>query len=711
MSSSMSLRSSRFSLMQGERKVQTQNLSETFEDEIFDDEFFNVDHKSLLIELCVNATLFDQVTKNSLFSFELKIGDELITKWNELQREDKKYFRKCRIPLKFKYLDKTISIEVNPQKKQKPLLLMDNESEDNQQNKENSLTPSRKSNHEGEYNFMQNLENLKIMMPAFNVKQNLLPENAIEISIVEVRKLQNKYITFILQLPSSLKSLLTSTYLKIFEVRGQQKTKIQVSDFQLIDQQTIILKMCIQHYEEKHFNKREFLIQFEDQNNHQLGYYKKFLEKLNLSKPFAEIDFKGSDLVEAPHFPTNNFKLVGTFQNGKREQILQNIKKKSGRYHLDKSPLDDPDYLQRSKKSLSSEIHTEQGQIYGPMKIETFPSISYFLCSGHLQIIPVIAIDFSLGNLKFQKDLCLHTTRMDKPNDYRDLLTYIADYYSNIPELLLLGFSAKINKLNKTSSNLFPLSLNLKTPLIPNEQHIIERTYTDCLREIELSTPIIITPTFNLIKKIGQLIQDAYAENQHRADSFYVLYVLTAGILDDIEEVLNQIDDNFGSLPLQIHLINLSAFNLESEDLDSIKFQEYTSQYNQQFSGFSQFNVHYYDRLKIKYLNNRELALRQLKEQALDVVTKDVESYLFLNNLKPNKYIMHQTSMKIAQEYISKVFEQENQNLVEKLVERGYDRNKIEDALIKGKFYEWDIENVIKILEFEDKKPENSLKQ
>jgi len=43
-----------------------------------------------------------------------------------------------------------------------------------------------------------------------------------------------------------------------------------------------------------------------------------------MAKPSAEIDFKGSDLVEAPNFPTSNNKFVGTgtFRSSKRDVIL-----------------------------------------------------------------------------------------------------------------------------------------------------------------------------------------------------------------------------------------------------------------------------------------------------------------------------------------------------------------------------------------------------
>jgi hypothetical protein len=42
--------------------------------------------------------------------------------------------------------------------------------------------------------------------------------------------------------------------------------------------------------------------------------------------------------------------------------------------------------------------------------------------SGDLRIVPIIAIDFSMGNLTFGRDLNLHNADLKKQNDYRDLV-------------------------------------------------------------------------------------------------------------------------------------------------------------------------------------------------------------------------------------------------------------------------------------------------
>ena len=57
-------------------------------------------------------------------------------------------------------------------------------------------------------------------------------------------------------------------------------------------------------------------------------------------------------------------------------------------------------------------------------------------------------------------------------------------------------------------------------------------------------------------------------------------------------------------------------------------------------SGWLQYNVHYYDRIKFKYGGDDDaidIALEQLKEQAVESVPRELETFMFLNRLQPNK--------------------------------------------------------------------------
>lgn len=61
-------------------------------------------------------------------------------------------------------------------------------------------------------------------------------------------------------------------------------------------------------------------------------------------------------------------------------------------------------------------------------------------------MVPLIAIDFSMGNITFDRNMNLHSTQAKKPNDYRDLIKMIGSAYGNILNLPIFGYGAKTSR-------------------------------------------------------------------------------------------------------------------------------------------------------------------------------------------------------------------------------------------------------------------------
>jgi len=60
-----------------------------------------------------------------------------------------------------------------------------------------------------------------------------------------------------------------------------------------------------------------------------------------------------------------------------------------------------------------------------------------------LEIVPIVAVDFSLSNLTFDDRKCIHSVNEDNQNEYRDLLTAVGKAYRQIsPSSLFYGFGA-----------------------------------------------------------------------------------------------------------------------------------------------------------------------------------------------------------------------------------------------------------------------------
>ena len=78
---------------------------------------------------------------------------------------------------------------------------------------------------------------------------------------------------------------------------------------------------------------------------------------------------------------------------------------------------------------------------------------------------------------------------------------------------------------------------------------------------------------------------------------FYQAHILTTGLIDDIEDVLQVFDSSqWACLPIQINFINIYQRNIEEQDLDSLKLREKITKYNNEIAGWTQLQIRYLTR-------------------------------------------------------------------------------------------------------------------
>lgn len=77
------------------------------------------------------------------------------------------------------------------------------------------------------------------------------------------------------------------------------------------------------------------------------------------------------------------------------------------------------------------------------------------------------------------------------------------------------------------------MSKDLRNPFASNFELNLEKQYVDCLKSIELSTPIRLIPFFKMLLDIGNKTMLSILENGKRIDCIYVVYILSAGLIDD----------------------------------------------------------------------------------------------------------------------------------------------------------------------------------
>ena len=119
-------------------------------------------------------------------------------------------------------------------------------------------------------------------------------------------------------------------------------------------------------------------------------------------------------------------------------------------------------------------------------------------------------------------------------------------------------------------------------------------------------------------------------------------------------------------------------------------------------SGWLQFNVHYYDRIKFKYGYDDEAsvqALQQLTEIAVESVPREVENYMFLNQLKFNPDAIKNEVQQVPLHIMQSFMQEKNQALIDQAIESipRCSVEQITQMIDKRQVIDWNVETVKKL--------------
>lgn len=149
-------------------------------------------------------------------------------------------------------------------------------------------------------------------------------------------------------------------------------------------------------------------------------------------------------------------------------------------------------------------------------------------------------------------------------------------------------------------------------------------------------------------------------------DSFYVLYVLSTGIIDDVAILTKFIAENdWHKLPLQVHLISLAPTHLAEQDQDTQQLVAEFARANAEKSGWPQFVVHFYDKIKHFTRSRTSVALDKIKQEAIWRIPRDIESYLFRNkvDLSRFRHNLMLTNATQSQQYVMDIIDKKFEKL------------------------------------------------
>ncbi len=92
---------------------------------------------------------------------------------------------------------------------------------------------------------------------------------------------------------------------------------------------------------------------------------------------------------------------------------------------------DEDDERSGYKLTLHNADRTQQIGVITLRNIQCKKRTSFvdLISNNMLEIVPIVAVDFSMSNLTFDDRKCIHSVNEDNMNEYRDLLIAISKAY------------------------------------------------------------------------------------------------------------------------------------------------------------------------------------------------------------------------------------------------------------------------------------------
>lgn len=124
----------------------------------------------------------------------------------------------------------------------------------------------------------------------------------------------------------------------------------------------------------------------------------------------------------------------------------------------------------------------------------------------------------------------------------------------------MFGYGAKTSTYSPKATAMFPLSRRIRNPFVPNDPQTLKQTYSEALNAIEMNEPCHLNPILSFVKHLGTHVKSIILKRskqvpamKNSCDSVYVLYVLSSGKIDDMQDCLKTLwMPEWVALPIQI---------------------------------------------------------------------------------------------------------------------------------------------------------------
>ena len=188
-----------------------------------------------------------------------------------------------------------------------------------------------------------------------------------------------------------------------------------------------------------------------------------------------------------------------------------------------------------------------------------------------LNIVPILAVDFSIGNIVMGENGlpgCLHSRKKDVSNDYISAMTAISKSYSQYAKFMLAyGIGARTQKGNGGAVEICSMTGDFVDPYIENQDELLN-CYEGTLQSIAIAGPVNYKGIVKFVCDLAQL-DFGTAADPTNIRNYYVLTILMTGIIDDIDESVNEIL-RAAELPISVQIVKLGDVSESDNDFGTL---------------------------------------------------------------------------------------------------------------------------------------------
>eukprot|EP00826_Nyctotherus_ovalis_P039150 TRINITY_DN3738_c0_g3_i9.p1 TRINITY_DN3738_c0_g3~~TRINITY_DN3738_c0_g3_i9.p1 ORF type:complete len:552 (+),score=115.99 TRINITY_DN3738_c0_g3_i9:240-1895(+) len=293
---------------------------------------------------------------------------------------------------------------------------------------------------------------------------------------------------------------------------------------------------------------------------------------------------------------------------------------------------------------------------------QSFSFLDYVL--NGLEIALSIAVDFTGSNGYPSCSSSLHYFDMSR-NQYLQAITnvgQILENYDSDKKFSVFGFGASMKSVMPNVSHCFALNGNIFAPEIETLQGVIE-TYKTVLRKLNFSGP---TRFSDILKYVNRMIE--YESVKMQQSKYYILLLLTDGIIDDMQETIDEIV-RASALPLSIIIIgvgtadfsSMEVLDADDEPLYSKKLKKKMERDIVQFVPFAEYK---HDPVR-------------LAKETLEEVPRQLLSYMKSKNIPPIRE-------KLQNNNAASFFDWEREQFSDLLRGKGHPRAQIDATINAG---------------------------